>query len=240
MINPFDNSSEDVFSLVSDAFNKLHSMWLALTYPFASLGSNVSLHRSCDLARSVARWIAIGNSVQLRKDVWVNIPIVPSTDAPVIILEDGCKIGCRSVISAKNRVSLGRGTILAPSVLIMDHNHAFEDVTAPIGEQGATEGGTIRIEEGCWIGFGAAIVCGQGELVIGRNSVVGANAMVSRSVPAYSVVTGNPARVVKHYDHEQHKWVLGSGSGPAEPPSTMPAHNEVETALHYASQISRS
>jgi acetyltransferase-like isoleucine patch superfamily enzyme len=155
--------------------------------------------------------------------VWVNIAITPTTNAPLVILEDGCKIAPRSVISAKNRVSIGRGTILAQSVLVMDHNHAFEDVTVPIGEQGTTEGGTIRIEPGCWIGFGAAIICSQGELVIGRNSVVGANALVTHSVPAFSVVTGNPARVVKHYDPEKKKWVLGSRGCLAEPlhiPST--------------------
>ncbi len=66
--------------------------------------------------------------------------------------------------------------------------------------------GTIRIEEECWIGFGATIVCTQGELVIGRHSVVGANSVVSRSIPPYSVVSGDPARIVKQYDFSKGKW----------------------------------
>jgi acetyltransferase-like isoleucine patch superfamily enzyme len=70
----------------------------------------------------------------------------------------------------------------------------------------------IRIEEGCWIGYGAAIVCGKGELVIGSNSVIGANAVVSRSIPPNSVVTGNPARVVKQFDPVKGEWVLGSSA----------------------------
>ncbi len=212
MTSPFDNSFDDALSWFPRLFNKLHTLWLSMTYPFASLGDDLSVHRSCELARSVAKWIKIGNSVQLRKDVWVNIPNVPNTNAPVIVLEDGCKIGCRSVISAKNGISFGRGTILAPSVLVMDHNHSFEDIATPIAEQGTTEGGTIRIEEGCWIGFGAAIVCSQGELVIGRNSVVGANSVVGRSIPPYSVVSGNPGRVVKQYDLSKGKWVMGSSA----------------------------
>lgn len=227
MTKPLTRSSEDVMSLVPDALNKLHGIWLSITYPFASLGSNVSIARSCRLDRSVARWIAIGNLVQLRKDAWLNIAVAPTTNAPLIVLEDGCKIGSRTVISAKNRVSLGRGTIVAQSVLIMDHNHAFEDVTIPIGEQGTTEGGTIRIEPGCWIGFGAAIICSQGELVIGRNSVVGANALVTRSVPPFSVVTGNPARVVKHYDPKQKKWVLGSGGCVVDSLRSIPKDSEL-------------
>ena len=94
-------------------------------------------------------------------------------------------------------------------VLLTDHNHAFEDVTVPIGLQGITEGGTIRIEEGCWVGFGVAVVCSQGELVIGKHSVIGANSLINRSVPPYSIVSGNPARIVKQFDPEKGTWELG-------------------------------
>ena len=77
------------------------------------------------------------------------------------------------------------------------------------GRAQESQGGTIRIEDECWIGFGTVIVCEQGELVIGRHSVVGANSLVTRSIPPYSVVSGDPARIVKQYDFSQGKWVLG-------------------------------
>lgn len=76
-------------------------------------------------------------------------------------------------------------------------------------QDGQMAGGTIRIEEECWIGFGSVIVCEQGELTIGRHSVVGANSRVTRSIPSYSVVAGSPARIVKQYDFFAGKWVLG-------------------------------
>ena len=104
------------------------------------------------------------------------------------------------MISAQNRIEVGPKTVISPTVLLMDHNHAFEDVNLPIVEQGNTSGGTIRIEEGCWIGYGATIVCSRGELVLGKHSVIGPNAMVSRSVLPNSVVVGNPGRVVKRLD----------------------------------------
>jgi acetyltransferase-like isoleucine patch superfamily enzyme len=206
------NISEDPLSWITRIANRLHSQWMRWTYPFASLGSNFCVHYSCDLRRSIAPRIEIGNSVWLDRDIWINIPVAPEGTDPVISIDEGCKIGRRCVISAKNRIHFERNVVFAPSVLVMDHNHAFEDVTVPIRRQGTTPGGTIRIEEGCWIGFGVAIVCGKGELVIGKNSVVGANAVVTRSIPPYSVATGNPARVVKHFDPSRNEWVLGANA----------------------------
>jgi acetyltransferase-like isoleucine patch superfamily enzyme len=203
---------EDPLSWTTRIANKFRSQWMLWTYPFASVGTNLCVHYSCDLSRSIAPHIKIGDSVLLDRDVWLNIPILPKSREPVILLEEGCKVGRRCVISARNRIHFERNVVFAPSVLVMDHNHAFEDVNVPIKRQGITPGGTIRIEEGCWIGFGAAIVCGKGELVIGRNSVIGANAVVSRSVPPNSVVTGNPGRVVKQFDRSKGEWVLGSNA----------------------------
>jgi acetyltransferase-like isoleucine patch superfamily enzyme len=209
-------TGEDPLKGLTRLASKFHSVWLEWTYPFASIGKGVSVHSTCDLQRSRAKYMKLGNRVSLGREVWLNIPNVSICDSSAIIIEDGCGIGRRSVISAKNQIHIQRNTIFGPSVLVMDHNHAFEDVTLPIAHQPMTPGGTIRIEEGCWIGFGAAIICSRGELVIGRGSVVGANSVVTRSVPAYSVVSGNPAKIVKQYDPLKKTWVLGSSGFAAE------------------------
>jgi acetyltransferase-like isoleucine patch superfamily enzyme len=212
--------SADPLSWMPRMISKLWSLWIFWTYPFVSVGDRFSAHYSCELERSVATFIRIGTCVTIGRDAWINIPEVSDSREPIIILDDGCVIGRRCVISAKNRVHIERNSMFAPSALVMDHNHAFEDVTVPIIDQGTTKGGTIRIEEGCWVGFGAAIVCNEGELVIGRHSVIGANSVVTRSVPSYSVVTGNPARVVKSYDPSKGEWILGSGKVAVQPTAT--------------------
>jgi acetyltransferase-like isoleucine patch superfamily enzyme len=211
MSNQAHNSFEDPLSWLPRMATKLYTLWLSWTYPFASLGNNFSAHYSCDLRRPTAPRIKIGNSVQLERDVWLNISDFPANDEPAIILEDGCRIGRNSMLSAKNRIYIGQNTILGSCILVMDHNHAYEDVAVPIRCQGITMGGTIRIEEGCSIGFGAIILCNQGELVIGKNSVVGANSVVSRSIPANSVVAGYPAKLVKRSDPSSRECVLESG-----------------------------
>lgn len=200
MSNQDCKSFEDPFSWLPRIATKLYSLWLSWTYPFASLGSHFSAHHSCDLRRTIASRIKIGNSVRLEREVWLNISDFPKNGEPVIILEDGCRIGRNSILSAKNRIHIGQNTILGPGTFVVDHNHTYEDVTVPISHQGITMGGTVRIEEGCRIGFGVVIICNQGELVVGRNSVVCANSVVSWSIRANSVVTGNPARPLRKSD----------------------------------------
>jgi len=198
MSTPDSRTFEDPLSLTTRLANKFRSLWMIWTYPFASVGSEFRAHYTCDFRRSIAPYVKIGDSVLLDREVWVNIPVLPDANEPVIVFDEGCKVGKRCMISAKNQIHFERNVVLAPSVLVMDHNHAFEDVNLPIKSQGITRGGTIRIEEGCRIGFGAAIICGKGELVIGRNSVIGPNAVVSRRVPANSVVAGNPGQLVNY------------------------------------------
>jgi abequosyltransferase len=198
--------AEDPLHLFSALLTKMRTLWMQRTFPFARFGRGVSIHYSCDIRRSAANRIRIGNAVYIARQTWLNIP-EPAIDAPpAIILEDGCKIGRRCMISAKNRVCLEEDVMLGPSVLITDHSHEFANPHRPIHAQGLTDGGTVSIGRNCWFGHGAAVICTSGDLSVGRNSVIGANSVVTRSVPPFSVVTGNPAKVVRRYDPESGGW----------------------------------
>jgi acetyltransferase-like isoleucine patch superfamily enzyme len=210
---PSAHPFEDPLDIFPRVFRKLYSTWVAHTYPFAAKGRNLSLHWSCVLSRRIAQRIEIGNSVIIRKDAWFNV-LPEAIEGVNIRVGNNCLIGAQDVISAKNLIDIEQDVIIGTSVLIQDHNHAYEDVERPIRKQGPMPGGVIRIGAGSWIGHGASIVCNQEELVIGRNSVVAANALVTRSFPPYSVIVGNPARLARQYDPERRIWV-GAGGRPA-------------------------
>jgi acetyltransferase-like isoleucine patch superfamily enzyme len=92
--------------------------------------------------------------------------------------------------------------------MIGDHSHHYEDIDIPIKLQQATEGSSVRIERDSWIGANVFVLPG---VTIGRHSVVGANSVVNRDIPSYSVAVGAPARVMKRYDFDLKKWVGANG-----------------------------
>lgn len=201
----------DPLRLLPRSLTKLYSIWVSLTYPFASNGRNLSIHYTCDLLRSRAHRIKLGNSVQINKDAILEVLAPPERDGdPIIVLDDHAQIGYRCLVSAKNHIHIERDVIMAQGVAIIDHGYAQEDGTLPFHAPGVTRGGRIHIGQGSWIGQGAAIVCTGGDLVLGRNCVVAAKAVVTRSFPPHSVIFGNPARVIKQFDPARNTWVLGS------------------------------
>jgi acetyltransferase-like isoleucine patch superfamily enzyme len=90
-------------------------------------------------------------------------------------------------------VEIGASALFADDIYVSDFDHKFADLTMPIKDQGISKA-RVRIEPDVWIGTKATVTSG---VVIGQGAVVGANAVVTRDLPAYSVSVGVPARVIK-------------------------------------------
>ena len=114
---------------------------------------------------------------------------------PQIVIGDGCWIGIRNSFAAIDKIVIGNNVLFAGYVHITDHSHGYEDITKPISAQPLVSKGPVIIEDNCWLGFGSEILSG---VHIGKNSVVAARAVVKKDVPAYSVVAGNPAKLLEY------------------------------------------
>lgn len=88
---------------------------------------------------------------------------------------------------------IGRDTLLGSGVHIMSGKgqHNFDDLDTPIKDQGG-EFSQIEIGENCWLGNGALVMAN-----IGKGSVVAAGSVVTKDIAPYSIVAGNPAKVIK-------------------------------------------
>lgn len=109
-----------------------------------------------------------------------------------ISIGDHSGIGERCVI--QGNVIIGCHVMMGPEVLIYTQNHSFSRIDIPMDKQGFAEEEQVIIEDDVWIGARVIILPG---VKIGRGSVIGAGSVVSKSIPEYSVVVGNPAKVVK-------------------------------------------
>jgi acetyltransferase-like isoleucine patch superfamily enzyme len=102
-------------------------------------------------------------------------------------------VGEYSVIRGQGGVTIGDRVYTSPFTQIIAVNHVFDDPDRPFVEQGITAEGIV-IEDDVWLGSGVVIVDG---VRVGKGSVVAAGAVVTRDVPAHTVVGGVPARPIK-------------------------------------------
>jgi len=108
-------------------------------------------------------------------------------------LGDNSGLGINSKLYG--RVIIGCNVMMGPDCLVYTRNHNIEDVSVPMNVQGETQEMPVVIENDVWIGARVIILPGKR---IGKGSVVGAGAVVSRDIPEFSVAVGNPIRIIRN------------------------------------------
>lgn len=104
---------------------------------------------------------------------------------------DNSGIGVAAKLSPQ--VTIGSSVLMGEDVVFLTQNHAYKRANQTIGSQGDLPVEGIRVGDDVWIGTRAMILPG---VTIGTGAIVGAGSVVTKSVEPYSVVAGNPARVV--------------------------------------------
>ena len=143
------------------------------------------------------RFISVGSGVYLGTGCWLNANPIGATTGPIIVIGDGCSFSGYCVVSAVSTVRIGREVLFARNVYIADHDHCFSDASRAVKHQGVGNVGEVVIDDGAWLGQNVVVTSG---VRIGRGAVVGANAVVTKDVPDYSLAVGAPAKVIKSWD----------------------------------------
>lgn len=107
-------------------------------------------------------------------------------------IDDNSGIGEFSEIYGDVRI--GKNVMMGTNCIIYTRNHAFDRVDIPMQQQGFSEVKPVIIDDDVWIGGRVTILPG---VHIGKGAIIGAAAVVTKNVPEYAVVAGNPAKVLK-------------------------------------------
>lgn len=116
-------------------------------------------------------------------------------------------IGSNTLVGMSNvligPLRIGNNVIMAQNIVVSGLNHIYEDINIPIVQQNVTTA-LISIGDDSWIAANVVITAG---VTIGKHCVVAAGSVVTKDVPDYSIAAGNPAKVIKRYDHTSGAWV---------------------------------
>jgi acetyltransferase-like isoleucine patch superfamily enzyme len=123
---------------------------------------------------------------------------------PLIEIGDDVYIGSNAYFTAIDKICIGDGSVLSEHVYITDEFHGMDPRAGLIMNQPLISKGPVIIGRACFLGFRASVMPG---VTLGDHCVVGANATVTRSFPAYSMVGGSPARLLKSYSLESGAWL---------------------------------
>ncbi len=123
---------------------------------------------------------------------------------PVIEIGDGVYIGRSFFATSIRGISIGDLCVLSDHVYITDALHGAHPDKGPIMQQPLESKNPVRIGRSCFLGYRCAVMPG---VILGEHCVVGVNSVVTRSFPAYSMIAGAPARLVKRFDLETREWV---------------------------------
>jgi acetyltransferase-like isoleucine patch superfamily enzyme len=118
-----------------------------------------------------------------------------------VVIGDETLIGISNVIIGP--VKIGNNVIIAQHVVISGLNHDYSNINIPISKQ-KVETSEIVIGDDCWIAANVVVTAG---VKIGKHCVIAAGAVVTKDVPSYSIVAGNPGKIIKKFDFELNDWV---------------------------------
>jgi acetyltransferase-like isoleucine patch superfamily enzyme len=148
------------------------------------------------------KYISIGRNSVIQRGGWLLAIKIDDTD-PILEIGDNCAIGDYCHIASVRKVKFENDVLLANNVYISDNLHEYENINIPIINQPVKFKKEVTIGAGSWIGENVCIIGAS----VGRNSVIGCNAVVTNDIDDYCIAVGSPARVIKRFDLNSRQWI---------------------------------
>lgn len=186
-----------------------YKLWLYSRYKrrFKSIGRSVFINQPLKI--DGYRNIIIGENVIINYKTWLAALPLTGNDGCFLQIGDGTCIGNFNHIYATKKVIIGKHVLTADKVYISDNLHGYENIQLPVMKQPIRQIGEVNIGDGSWLGENVCIL----GVTIGKNCVIGANAVVTKNIPDYCVAVGNPAKIIKRYCIETNLWRRTSADG---------------------------
>lgn len=121
-----------------------------------------------------------------------------------VIVGDNCFIGRRNFYSAGALIKVGDYSLIGNDCKLLGSGHEYTSPFIPYHTALTTTDGVIDIGTNCWLGVDVTILKG---VQVGYGSVIGACTVVNCNIPPFSVVVGNPCRIIKRFDMRSQEWV---------------------------------
>jgi len=153
--------------------------------------------------------IFVGQNVTIGRMCWLASNPLTTNKNPKLIIGDGTYIGNFAHIYCTSKIEIGNNVLLADRVYLSDNLHTYEDVNIPIINQPIKQLESVLIGDGAWIGENVCIIGAS----IGKQSIIGANSVVNKSIPDYCVAVGSPAVIIKRYSFENQTWLKTDKKG---------------------------
>ncbi len=171
--------------------------WYCYIPQFKAVGKNTYVGKN--LRVRGAKYISIGNNFQAGKDLLLEAWDEYRGDKfiPEIVIGENVNFTDYIHISCIKKIEISDGVLLGQHVFITDNYHGntakYEREIRPIDRKLSSKG-EVKIGKNVWIGQSVAVLAG---VTIGDGAIIGANAVVTKDIPAYTVAVGIPARVIK-------------------------------------------
>lgn len=188
-----------------EKFNDIQTLYYALKtkmfyrHVFGSIGSNCIIRKPMLLKNCANAYL--GDNVSIRQGVRIEIVYSNVSRIPELRIGSNVNIEQNVHIVCHSRIRIGSNVSITGNCAIVDVTHPYRvsSGTEKIGNRILDEDSFVEIGEGAFLGYGCVVLP---NVKIGKMAVIGALAVVTKDVPDYGIVAGNPAHVLKIYAPE--------------------------------------